>query len=252
YTCFYLLAMITYVRYARQGGLLYLIGATLLGGLSLLSKPAAIVLPLSMLAIDYLLRRKWSARLLLEKLPLFIAAAAVAWMTLSIQSERAVASLALYSIPQRLSFAGFGLIWYLLKAVAPWPLSALHPFPEKLNILYYLAPVASVALITAVTWRVKNRNVLFGLAFFLINLLLVLQLVSIGNAVVAERYTYVPYIGLFFAVGMAAAACFQRQPVSRLRVILGLACIWLAVLMMMTVMRIRVWENSQTLWADVL
>src|SRR5690606_1012051 len=145
YTCFYVLAMITYVRYARQGGLLYLVGATLLVVLSLLSKPPPLVLPLCLLSIVYLLRAKWSARLLLAILLMFIAAAAVAWMTLSIQSERAVASLALYSIPERLSFAGFGLIWYLLKAVAPWPLSALHPFPEKLNILYYLAPVASVA-----------------------------------------------------------------------------------------------------------
>src|SRR5690606_15968153 len=112
--------------------------------------------------------------------------------------NRAVASLSLYGITDRIAFAGFGFIWYLLKAIVPWPLSALHPFPESLNALYYLAPMASLALVAYVAWRVRNRTIVFGLAFFLVNLLLVLQLVSIGNAVVAERYTYVPYIGLFF------------------------------------------------------
>ena len=250
YTLFYLLALMQYVHYVRRDKILHMALATAFGALSLLSKPAAIVLPLSMLAVDYLLRRPWSMRLILEKAPLFILAAMFAWVTLDIQSGRAVASLGLYGITDRIAFAGFGFIWYLLKAIVPWPLSALHPFPESLNALYYLAPVLSLALVGFVAWRVRNRTIVFGLAFFLANLLLVLQLVSIGNAVVAERYTYVPYIGLFFAIGMEGYRWIQGKPYAR--ALLGAAGIWLVALMVLTFLRIPVWKDSQTLWADVL
>lgn len=250
YTFFYLLAMMSYVRHVRQGGWMHLGITTVMGALSLLSKPAAIVLPLSLLALDYLLKRTWSARLIVEKLPLFVLAAVFTWLTLDIQSNRAMASLGLHSITDRICFAGFGFVWYILKAAIPWPLSALHPFPETLNAVYYAAPLVSAAIVGIIFLLVKNRNIRFGFAFFLINLLLVLQLVSIGNAVVAERYTYVPYIGLFFALGMEGYKFVQARSSGRL--ILGVVAAWIIVMMVLSYIRIPVWKDSQTLWADVL
>jgi tetratricopeptide (TPR) repeat protein len=80
----------------------------------------------------------------------------------------------------------------------------------------------------------------------------VLQLISIGNAVVAERYTYVPYIGIFFLIGMEAYKAMEHKG-SRLKWMVAIvAGIWIAALAFLTWQRIPVWKSSQTLWTDVL
>ncbi len=252
YTLFYVAAMIVYVKYIHLKEMKYLAAATILGGISLLCKPAAIVLPMSLLAIDYYLKREWSWKWVIEKIPLFILAGIFAFATLSIQSERAVASVDLHSIADRIWFAGFGLSWYLLKIFVPYPLSALHPFPAEITPIYYMATAISVAGIAYLALKVRNRNILFGFGFYIINLILVLQLISIGNAVVAERYTYVPYIGIFFMLAMEVSVLLEGKLLKFKKPLLGLIAIWILVLSFLTWNRVSVWKDSQTLWADVL
>lgn len=252
YTLFYVAAMIAYVQYVRLRQPAKLVLVTVLGGLSLLCKPAAIVLPLSLLAIDYYLRREWSWKWVLEKIPMFLLSGIFAYVTLAIQAKKAVASVELYSIVERICFAGFGSIWYLVKAIVPYPLSALHPFPEELSVVYYLATALSIAGAIFMLLKVRNRNYLFGFGFYIINLILVLQLISIGNAVVAERYTYVPYISLFFLMGMEVHNALKHNLAKYKWIVLGAAAMWIAALSYLTWSRIPVWNNSQSLWEDVL
>ena len=252
YTLFYLAAMIVYIRYIKTKQIKYLMWVTLLGVLSLLSKPAAIVLPLSLLALDYYMKRNWSWAWVTEKLPLLLASGIFAYVTMAIQAKRAVASVELYGIGERICFAGYGLIWYLVKAIVPYPLSALHPFPEHLQVWHYGATALAVAGLVFLALKVRNRNYLFGFGFYIINLVLVLQLVSIGNAVVAERYSYVPYIGLFFMLAMEIHAGFKGVLFKYKNVIAGLAAVWLVTLAVITWQRIPVWNNSQSLWENVL
>ncbi len=252
YTLFYVAAMIAYVKYVQIRQTKYLIYATALGAISLLCKPAAIVLPLSLLAIDYYLKRNWNWSWVIEKIPMFILSGILAYATLAIQVKRAVASVELYSILDRICFAGYGLIWYLIKLVVPYPLSALHPFPTDLNAFYYTATAASMAGIGFLLLKVRNRNYLFGFGFYIINLILVLQIISVGNAVVAERYTYVPYIGIFFLIAMEVSGALKSNLSKFKWVILAVAGIWIAVLAYLTWNRIPVWNNSQALWENVL
>ncbi len=252
YTLFYVAAMIVYVNYVRVRQIKYLALVTLLGAISLLCKPAAIVLPLSLIAIDYYLKRDWNWSWITEKIPLFILSGIIAYATLSIQSERAVASVELHGILDRICYAGFGLIWYLFKVIIPYPLSALHPFPKELTPFYYLATLTSLAGVTFLLLKVRNRNLLFGFGFYIINLLLVLQLVSIGNAVVAERYTYVPYISIFFMMAMGVYGALQNSWSKYKWIVIGIAGTWIGILAYLTWTRIPVWKTSQTLWEDVL
>ncbi len=252
YTLFYVASMIVYVKYVRLGKIKHLAIATVLGGISLLCKPAAIVLPLSLIAIDYYLKRDWSWKWVIEKIPLFVLAVVFAFATLSIQSERAVASVDLHSITDRILFAGFGLSWYLIKVLIPYPLSSLHPFPSEITPIYFIATALSVAGIIYLALKVRNRNILFGFGFYIINLILVLQLISIGNAVVAERYAYVPYIGIFFMMGMELYGLMDGKWNKLKKPILGLVAVWMLVLSFLTWNRVSVWKDSQTLWADVL
>jgi len=252
YTMFYVAAMIAYVKYVRAKEIKHLVIVTVLGGISLLCKPAAIVLPLSLLAIDFYLRRPWNTKWIIEKIPLFVLSGVLAYATMAIQAKRAIASVELHSIVERINFAGFGFIWYLLKVVVPYPLSSLHPFPPELTPMYYLGTLASIALVVWLALKVRNRNILFGFGFYLINLLLVLQVISIGNAVVAERYTYVPYISIFFMLAMEIYALLQNKWSKIRPVVLGLVGTWIVAMALMSWQRIGVWHDSQTLWENVL
>lgn len=252
YTLFYVAAMIAYVKYVKIRQTKYLIFATALGAVSLLCKPAAIVLPLSLLAIDYYLKREWNWSWVVEKIPMFILSGIIAYATLAIQVKKAVASVELYGVLDRICFAGYGVIWYLVKLVVPYPLSALHPFPTELNAYYYLATAATIAGVAFLLLKVRNRNYLFGFSFYLINLILVLQLISIGNAVVAERYTYVPYIGIFFMLAMEVTGGLKNNLSKYKWIIIGIAGVWIAALAYLTWTRIPVWNNSQVLWENVL
>ncbi|HUR31461.1 MAG TPA: tetratricopeptide repeat protein [Saprospiraceae bacterium] len=252
YTLFYVLGMIIYIRYLQKKELKYLIIVTLLGALSLLCKPAAIVLPLSLMLLDYFFKRPWAWSWVIEKIPLFIMSGIMAYVTVNIQSEKAIASVELYGFMERICFAGFGLIWYLIKFIFPYPLSALHPFPDPLPVIYYIATLASIAGIIFLIYKVKSRNYQFGFGFYIINLLLVLQLISIGNAVVAERYTYVPYISLFFLLCIEINSLLKNKSAQIKNFVLGIGCIWILALCFLTIKRIPVWRTSETLWENVL
>jgi tetratricopeptide (TPR) repeat protein len=252
YTLFYMAAMIAYVLYVDTKKMKWLIVTTLLGAESLLCKPAAIVLPLSLLLIDWFRKREWNLKWILEKIPLFIFCGVMAYVTFAIQAKKAVASADMYSIMDRLAFGGFGWIWYLLKLIVPIPLSSLHPFPLHMTPIYYVATIVSLAIVVYALIKIRNRNFLFGFGFYTVNLLLVLQVVSIGNAVVAERYTYVPYIGIFFWLGMEGYKLMEGKFASSKTIMLSVASVWILALSWMTFQRIPVWHDSQTLWQNVL
>jgi tetratricopeptide (TPR) repeat protein len=252
YTLFYLGAMIVYTRYIRRPHIKWMAITTLLGALSLLSKPAAIVLPLSLLLLDYYLKRTWSLKWIIEKIPLLLLSGVIAYVTVAIQAKRAIASVATYDFIERICFAGFGWMWYLLKIIVPYPLSGLHPFPKDLTLWYYLATLASVLAVGYIAVKVRNRLVLFGIGFYTVNLLLVLQLVSIGNAVVAERYTYVPYIGLFFIAAMTGYKWATGSMIRYKNLFVAAACLFIVAMSVLTFRQIGVWKNSQTLWQNIV
>ena len=204
YTLFFLLSLIAYWKYLQTDRSAAYWACFLLFACSLLSKPAAIVLPLVLLLLDYWKERPFTRRVVLEKIPFFLVGGLFAVVTLKLQSVTAMSSLDLYPFWVRLFFASYAIMVYFAWFFVPYPLSAFHPFPlpDHLGWTVYLSPIFLLALIFLIWHFRKNRVVVFGLLFFLVNILLVLQLVPIGFTIVSERYTYVPYIGLAFLVAM--------------------------------------------------
>jgi len=97
--------------------------------------------------------------------------------------------------------------------------------------------------------------VLFGLAFFFINIVLVLQFFAVGQAIMADRYTYIPYIGLFFILGwwLDEVPDVQKTSKSLLKPILTAGLSILALICCaQTYWRCEVWKNSETLWTDAI
>jgi len=250
YTFFFLLSLLQYWRYLEGGknknlwiGFAFFI-------LSLLSKPAAIVLPLVLFLLDYWYKRSFAAKLVIEKIPFFLFSIAFGITTVAIQSKSAMVGLGVFSITDRMLFGCYTLMTYFYRFFFPYPLSAFHPFPMT-NFPGYgilLSPIFVVALLISLWFLRKNRVFIFGILFFVVNLLLVLQILSIGLTIVSERYTYVPYIGLAFAVGMLV----NNIKAIPSKALLGVASLFILVMGVITFQRTKVWKNSGTLWTNAL
>jgi len=143
--------------------------------------------------------------------------------------------------------------------MVPMNISTFYPYPSIKNgmpAVYMAAPFILAGILTTVflVWR-RNRTVIFGTFLFLVPLSLVLQFVSVGNAIMADRYTYLPYMGIFFIIGMGcedlknkktSASKYLRQAAPVLLILSGLFSAGA------TYKRTQVWKNSETLWSDVI
>ena len=258
YAFFYLLALLAYLRYLDRSRWTWLLATWLAFVFSVASKPAAVVLPITLLAIDYFRRRPFHLRLILEKVPFLLVSVAGGLLTLHAQkSTGAIAAPHQWTMFERILFASYGLAMYVVKLFVPLGLSAIYPYPTVAGVPpgYYAAFLAVVILLpTILILFRRDRAVLFGIAFFFINVALVLQFITVGQAVMADRYTYLPYIGLFFAL----AWWLDERPGPRLagvpmRAALGVVFLALTALSLFeTWKRCDVWQNPHTLWDDTI
>jgi len=258
YTLFYLLGLIAYARYLDKKEPLGLGAAWVAMALSVASKPAAVVFPVTLLAIDWFRRRKLTPGLLLEKAPFLLLSIAAGVATLRAQQEAGAVEFR-WSLFEKLLFASYGTIMYVVKLFLPFRLSAIYPYPvvagQGPGPEHYAAGLAVVVLLPLALYLSRRLPaILFGLAFFFINLILVLQFVTVGKAVMADRYTYVAYIGLFLALAWwldeRPGAAPGRAPWKP--VLAGCLVLLVPVCLVQTWQRCGVWKNSLTLWDDTI
>jgi tetratricopeptide (TPR) repeat protein len=253
YAFFYLIAMVTYLRYLDRKSAAWLGLTWVLFVLSAASKPAAIVLPLTLLAIDWFRRRPLRGAALLEKIPFFAVSVAVGALTFTAQKSVGAVHSELWTVAQKALFACLATVMYVAKLFVPIHLAAVYPLPstsgKPFSTEFYVAPVIlAVALLALWFLGRKSRPVVFGVAFFFINIGLVLGVVSVGAALLAERYTYIPYIGLFFAL-----AWWLDEPRARWRpVIAGVFALLLPLSLVQTWNRCHVFHDPLIFWNDAI
>jgi tetratricopeptide (TPR) repeat protein len=123
-------------------------------------------------------------------------------------------------------------------------------------VFYYIAPFILLAItISIIIFLRRKRVIVFGLLFLLVNLLLILQLVSVGNAIMADRYTYVPYIGVFLLLGYGSSYLLrsQKKKIKKWGTpALLLLLLFSGTMAYATYERNKVWKDSETLWTDVI
>ena len=258
YAFFFLIGLIVYLRYLekRHGAWLAATLAAFL--LSLAAKPAAVVFPLVLLLLDWYRRRTFTPLVFLEKIPFFASSIAMGLLTLS--AQKATGAMASSWSPfHKLVFACFGTVMYFVKLFVPIGLSAIYPYPnfegQGPGPEFYVAFAAVLLLLpVAVIACRRSRVIAFGLGFFLVNIFLVLQFTTVGQAVMADRYTYLPYIGLFFTLAWWLDDPPGARPgPSWLRpLIWGVLLLLLPFSLYQTWRRCDVWQNSETMWSDVI
>jgi tetratricopeptide (TPR) repeat protein len=236
----------------------FLAGALGLFLLSLLSKGQAVTLAPTLVLVDHLRgRRLLERRNLAEKAPFFLLALIFGVVAVHAQqSAAAIFDHAAASAWDRVIFACYGFSQYLVKLALPIHLSALYPYPGRIagalpaQFHIYPAAVAVFAAAAALAFR-RSRPVFFGMAFFTVNIVLVLQLLPVGNAIMADRYSYVPSMGIFLLAGLAyrRVTSIQKAAVPMLRLAVGA---YIVMLSGMTMSRCAVWKDSLTLWQDAV
>ena len=257
YAFFMLLGLIAYVSHLERPNPLRLAAALCAFLLSAASKPAAVVFPLALVAIDLFRGRTLTRSVWLEKIPFFFVSLGVGLITL--QAQRSVGAISHVWNPfQKLLFGVYGLAMYVAKLFVPLGLSAIYPYPSPSTgpgPQFYVVFVVTLLLAPMAVWLARReRAVAFGLAFYLINIVLVLQFFSLGGATMADRYTYVSYIGLLFALTWWLDERADRRALG-IPIKPAVAAILVALLplsLVQTWKRCDVWQNAGTLWNDTI
>jgi thioredoxin-like negative regulator of GroEL len=214
----WLLTTLAYVRWVESPSARRYAAVLLLYALGLLTKPMLVTLPFTLLLLDFwpLRRTDPPARLLREKSPLFALAAVSCAVTFLVQRSGGAMQLT-DSIPfgLRVQNALLACFAYLEKSIAPFRLSVFYPHPGgTLSIGVVLLAALGLAGATGLALRRARTSpwLAVGWLWFLGTLVPVIGLVQVGSQAMADRYTYVPMIGLSIAVAFAGAEIVPRFP----------------------------------------
>lgn len=258
YAFFYLSALCAYIFYIqKQNNKTNLYAATfILFILGVLSKAMAVTLPLALFTIDYFLNRPFSKKTVLEKVPFFVVSFVFGFIAIEAQKTLgAIGSDQHRSILEHIIFSSYGLITYLWKLFLPINLSSFYTYPLKENgmypLIYYVSPLLVLAFLFMVYKLIRfGKDILFGVLFFFITIALVIQLFPVGEALLADRYSYLPYIGLFFILSSRINSLLENE--NRKNLILTLLIVVAGIFSYLSFQRSIVWKDTLTLWDDAI
>jgi protein O-mannosyl-transferase len=277
---FLLLALWAYLWYARKPGIGRHLCVDALFALALAAKPMVVTFPFILLLLDYwpLQRIKlhgirmqgvndWqspsdtlplpqfpSLRLLTEKLPLFALSVASCTVTVIAQHRVAMKTMEAFPLRDRVVNAIFSYVMYLWKVVWPVHLSVFYaPQGSRLAIWQTVLCLAFLAAISILAWRGRHSRSYFlmGWLWFLGTMVPMIGIVQVGDQGMADRYAYLPYVGIFIAAAWGLADLAQMRRVEP-RWSAAAACAVLLVLCFLTRMQLRNWESSYALFTHSL
>ncbi|MFH1321424.1 MAG: tetratricopeptide repeat protein [Bacteroidota bacterium] len=302
YTFFFLLSLIQYVKYVKPETLnskpetqnpkpvtqphapcppphapsAHYLLALLFFLLSCLSKGMAVSLSLTLILIDFLLVRKFNIKVILDKIPFFVISLIFGLIAIyAVYSDEQTIIKGIHTNSEKIQLAGYGLLFYLNKLILPFNLSAFYPYPSYqsgfLPVYFWLFPFLVIALTCLVFYSIRfTRKIIFGVGFFIATILFVIQLIQTNSAIVADHYTYLPYIGVFYLAGEAYSyiSHLPRLYQSHNKTFIGsgillffkylkycyviIIIVIILVFSFLTHNRIKVWQNSIFLWNDVI
>jgi protein O-mannosyl-transferase len=274
-TFFGLLVIFSYYRYVKISSLKNYLLVIIFFCLGLMSKPMLVTFPFVLLLLDfwplkrfyykndYLLYSerathydsKGICRLILEKIPLFIPVVISCVLTFFAQkSEGAVQTLGILSLKNRIANALVSYLNYVFKMLWPSKLAVFYPHPgETLPVwqIFGAAWLITCACFLAIRAAKKYPYIVIGLFWYLGTLVPVIGLIQVGEQAMADRYTYIPLIGLFIIVAWGALDLFRKWHYQK-KHLMVFAMIILSALTARTISQIRHWKNGVTLFEHAI
>jgi hypothetical protein len=264
-TCFWFLTMRAYVGYSSRPSLKRYIFVAALFALGLLAKQMLVTLPLVLLLMDFWPLKRFvpfsgeegtKLKLLIsEKIPLLAMSALASLIILRAHaSARALFSADGGSLLLHGGNAFTSYVKYITLMFLPVDLALFYPFePAAVTGVRVAGAVTVLAVLSGLAaWQWQKRPwLLFGWSWYLVTLLPVIGFVRVGGQALADRYTYIPLVGLFLIIvwGGAEIAGNRRRGIQALA---GVAVAAVAVLSVLTVIQLRYWQNSYALFGHAL
>jgi protein O-mannosyl-transferase len=267
YSFFFLAACINYLKYLdTEKNRKYLIYSFFLFLASCLSKGQAVVLPIVFLLLDYWRERKFERNIFVEKIPFLVLSLLFGLIAVSVQGGgnfggllhvEGIAGTAMNAAPKgsifsNILYAGYGFMMYCYHLIIPFKLSSLYPYraPEESHPEYFLGLMIMLMVIGVGFFNYgRNKIITFGIGFFLITIALVLQLLQVGGAIMADRYTYLPYIGFFFIISIFLWNLFQKQGFQK-NIAIGIISLFSILCIFLTRKQVETWQDSEALFSQ--
>ena len=270
-TFFGLLTVGSYLRYVQSLRIGTYMPVLIFFILGLMSKPMLVTLPFLLLLFDYWPLKRIDIRinsgsdsngsrmaagisLIVEKIPLFLLSAASCMVTLHVQQEGgAVGTLTLYPLDIRIVNALVSYASYIWKMIWPVNLAVVYPYPSEFRWWQIGASCLMLTGISSLALKnYKARPWLFvGWLWYLGTLIPVIGLVQAGSQAMADRYTYVPLIGIFIVLVWGLSDLFERFHIKQFSAIIITISI-LGVLIAVSRSQVGYWQNSITLFERAL
>jgi len=258
-TLFWMLTMAAYLRYVKRPSVSWYLLTMLAFTLGLMAKPMLVTLPFVLLLLDYwpIGRLQWRTcyRLVLEKVPFLALSAVSSVVTFLVQqSGGAVVKVDRIPLDIRVPNAFVSYLAYILKMI--WPSNLAVYYPHRYDRLpTWQVVVAAVLLLGISIWIVRSarshKYLLVGWLWYLGTLVPVIGLVQVGHQAMADRYTYVPLIGLFIIVAWGAGELVAKWPNLKIAVVTS-AGVAVSAIMICTWVYAGYWRDSFTLFNHVL
>ena len=258
-TFFFFLTLGAYGWYVREPSIKRYAAVMMLFICGLMSKPMLVTLPFVLLLLDYwplerLKDRESFRKLTREKIPLLALSVASSVITFKVQQAgHAFHSATQFPLIVRLENASLAYALYLWKALWPAHLAVFYPHPGSAISVWQIAFSCTVlAAVTGLTVSLRrSKHLITGWLWFLGTLVPVIGIVQVGDQAMADRYAYIPLIGIFLMVTWAGADFLQSRRASR-ALSAGLAAAVLICYSVLSVRQIGYWSSNAELWAHVL
>jgi tetratricopeptide (TPR) repeat protein len=243
---FYVLALWAYILWVQRPSPIRYAAILVAFVCGIMAKPMIVTLPFVLLLLDVWPLRRFSRKTVLEKVPLFALSAACAAIAYIVQQQGgAVNTLAEIPLTLRLENAAVAYVTYIVQFFWPTRLAVFYPFPSSIPAWEWIAALVTLTAITIAALR--SPSVTVGWLWYLGTLVPVIGLVKIGLQSHADRYTYVPLIGLSIAVAWGALALVRR-----FRWLTVPVALWACALSAATFIQASTWRNSTTLFEHAL
>lgn len=270
-TFFWMLTMLAYVRYVRRPGAWRYVLVVVAFALGLMAKPMLVALPIALLILDYWpLNRLGSKdgqttlwRAVREKIPLLALAGAAAALAVRAtdaevvnQGQRVVVAGQVWPFGERVANAFVSYAEYILMTFWPRNLAVFYPHPghtlPPLIVAVSVLVLAALSVVAYLTYRSGKPYFTAGWLWYVVTLLPAIGFVQVGKAGIADRFTYVPSIGLLLIVGWSASELIVRFRPELQRFATGLGIVSVAVLMYLSYVQVGYWRNSYDLFTHTI